>query len=493
MQQFDEDTIRAFGLVSTTTDLAGYDHHQQGLDVCRKNLDLYQVLDRDDWQALPDWQRLDEAPRAHLRDSIREVLLLYAWARARAASWRAEGLHEALDLLNRAERIADLPPTAALWADRAFYLQKLGRPEEAAAARARAEATPPATARDYYLLATAGIRTSGPAHAPALTALDRALQLNPQHFWALMQRGVCRLETGDTLLAVSDFSEAIRVQPAAAVGYFNRGVAFTRSGRHNAAMADYTTALKCDAAFVLAYFNRGLSGLETKQYAPALADFDQAIALGRDDAPLHAGRGMALEALGKFAEADAAFAQAFARLDTLEPNARVRVYWAHGHAVAARRPAQAAASFDAVLAVQPRQPQALYGRAMLAAQHNELEEALSFFAQALEADPTFLEARRYRAILLARTGQLGHANQDINTCLAREPHSGPTLYAAACVAALALEQADPQHAADIAAQALDLLQQALQHGYGLDRAVQDPDLAALRRLPAFKEMLSRKY
>jgi eukaryotic-like serine/threonine-protein kinase len=490
--QFDDDTIRAFSLVSTTTDLHGYDHQRQGMELCRKNLDLLHVLDRDDWQDSPALARMDEARRTHLLDNVREVLLLYAWARAREQGWRSEGLEEALALVDRAERIAGLPPTAALWADRAFYLLKLGRAEEAATARARADATPPATARDHYLLATTRIRTEGMTSAPALAALDRALELNPQHFWTLLQRGACRLEGGDTLLAVSDFSEAIRVQTGSAVAWFNRGAALTRESRHGAAIRDYTRALECDQRFVPAYLNRGLSYLETRQYASALADFDRAVELGRDDAPVHAGRGMALEALGAGERADVAFAQAFARLDQLDGGARVRILWAHGNAVAPRRPDKAAASFDAVLTIDPREPQALYGRAMLAAQEDQIEAALGYFQRALEADPAFLQARRYRAILYARTGQIAHASQDINTCLAKEPRSGATLYAAACVAALAFDQADPDHARDIAAQAIDLLGKAFEHGYGQDRAAQDPDLIALRRLPAYQRLLTRK-
>jgi serine/threonine protein kinase/Flp pilus assembly protein TadD len=493
LQQFDENTVRAFCLISTTSDLQGYDHHPQGLEVCRKSLALYQVLERDDWQAQPGWQCLDVGQRRRLLENVREVLLLYAWARARAQGFAPESLNEALSLVEKAGRIEGLAPTTALWHDRAFYLEKLGRAKEAAQARAQAEATPPTTARDYYLLATTTIRTEGATSPAALSELEQALRLNPHHFWALMQRGACRLERGDTLLAVSDFSEAIRLRPQAPWAYFNRGCAFARAGQRSAAVADYTAALERDDRLVLAYLNRALTLLEMKRHTEALADFDRAAALGRDDAPLHAGRGVALEALGRHPEADAAFTRALAGLDGLDVRTRLRVRWVHGFAVSSRLPAAAAASFDAVLAVDPRQPQALYGRAMLAAAADRLEEALGYFQRALEADPSFVEARRYRAILLARRGQLPQASLDINDCLKREPQSGPTLYAAACVAALALEHADPLHASDIAAQALVLLERAFRQGYGQDRAADDADLAALHDLPAFQRLLKKKF
>ncbi len=83
LQEFDANAVRAISLISTTSDLAGYDHQREGLAICRENLARYHVLDRDDWQALPGWQRLDAAQRQRLLDNIREVLLLYAWGKTR--------------------------------------------------------------------------------------------------------------------------------------------------------------------------------------------------------------------------------------------------------------------------------------------------------------------------------------------------------------------------------------------------------------------------
>jgi serine/threonine protein kinase/lipoprotein NlpI len=492
LQQFDENAVRALSLISTTTDLEGYDHQRHGLDLCRRNLGLYHVLDRDDWQKLPGWQRLDETGRTRLLENVRELLLLYAWGQAREDNWRRESVQQSLALVDKAEQIVGLAPTTALLVDRAFYLDKLGRADEAAAARATATSTTPSTARDYYLLATTRIRTDGVTCPKALAALDKALALEPRHYWALMQRGACRLEQGDLLLAIGDFSEAIRVQADLPFGYFNRGNAFVRAGKHEAAIADYSRAVDRDPNLVPAWLNRGLANLELKQHAVALADFDRVLALGRDDAVPHGGRGVALEGLGRPIDADAAFALALARLDRVEPKVRLRLLWVQGFAIAARRPADAAAAFDAVLAVDPRQPQALYGRAMLAVEADRLDEAIGYFQRALEADPKYLQARRYRAILLARVGHLAQASQDINACLAQEPNSGAVLYAAACVAALASDQADPVHAGDVTRQALALVEQAFRHGYGQDRAAQDRDLRALWDLPAFQQLLVRK-
>jgi tetratricopeptide (TPR) repeat protein len=127
----------------------------------------------------------------------------------------------------------------------------------------------------------------------------------------------------------------------------------------------------------------------------------------------------------------------------------------------------------------------LYGLAMLAMNQTENDLALEFFNRALERNPEFIEARRYRAVLLARTGLLDRASQDINRCLEREPTVGATLYAAACVAARAAEQlSDPQ----LTQQAVELLRRAFAHGMDIDKAHNDPDLTAIRQHPQFNQL-----
>ena len=140
-----------------------------------------------------------------------------------------------------------------------------------------------------------------------------------------------------------------------------------------------------------------------------------------------------------------------------------------------------------MIAEDPENVQSLYGLAMLAMNAAESTRAQEFFDRALTANPEFVEARRYRAILLARRGRLDQASQDINHCLAKEPSVGATLYAAACVASLAADHlvGDEQ----VTVQAIDLLGRAVAHGASLENAQTDPDLAALRKHPKFQELI----
>jgi tetratricopeptide (TPR) repeat protein len=296
---------------------------------------------------------------------------------------------------------------------------------------------------------------------------------------------------GQLTLAAADFGEGVGLWPEFAWGYFNRGYILEKSGNRTQALDDYTAALERDPDLLAAYVNRGMLRLELRQHEAALADLDKAAARGYDDAALHTGRGVALEGLQRHEEADQAFAAAFTRAKGAPAETRIRIHWVYGFAVARRLPAQAKEAFQTVLREQPHHPQALYGRAMLLVEEGREKEAIDCFTQALQITPGFMDARRYRAILLARAAQFEAALKDANDCLEREPASGPTLYAAACVSALMAEKArDPAAVEQAASQALDFLTQAFAHGFGRDKAANDPDFKAIRARAAFVELLA---
>jgi serine/threonine protein kinase/Tfp pilus assembly protein PilF len=485
--RYEAGATRALCLVNTVADLQ--DHLRQGLAACEETLGLYGVLDRDDWQRDPNWLRLDERDRERLAGDTRELLLLLAWARVRLAGEAPDALRDALGVLDRAEAIEGLRPSAAIHLDRARYLERLGRAAEALALRERARRLEPGGARDHYLLATTYARRGDVAGLQrAVAELTVALRQNPRHYWSWIQRGICYQELGELTLAAGDFGTCVGLWPEFAWGHFNLGCVLNLSGRKAEAIDAYGAALARGPEFLPAWVNRGMALLELRQYEAALADFDRAIEWGLNDASVYTGRAVALEGLGRPADADAAFGEATARGETEPAAARARIRWVYGFAVASRLPEKAQAIFEEVLRQEPEHPQALYGLAMLAALRDDLPEAVRHFDRALEAHPGYVDARRYRAVLRARQGDFAKATQDINWCLEREPRHGATLYAAACVAARAAEQTSDPSAV---AQALDFLEKALLHGHGRERVADDPDLACLRRHPTFRQLAGK--
>jgi serine/threonine protein kinase/tetratricopeptide (TPR) repeat protein len=474
---FDASSARALCLVNTT--LGHRDHLRQGVALCEQALALYYPPGTAPGFEHPDLERLPPAERTQVAQARRELLLLLAGARVRLAPNSPRATREALALLDRAEAIPGLPASKALWLDRSSYLDRLGDQVHAREARKQADATQPADARDHYLVAISHARAGTlEGFRQAIADLDAALQLNPRHYWSTIQRGMCRMELGELTQALGDFGAAVGLGPDQPYGFYNRGCVYDRLGLKRDAIADYSAALERDPSLIAARTNRALARLDLREHRQALEDLDRSLELGGDaDARIQLGRGIALEALGRGAEADKAFASAFAHSDTND-SARPQLLWAYGFAVSNRRPDLARQAFAEVIRGQPRHPQAHYGLAMLAMASGATREAITHFDHALEADPAFLEARRYRAIALARVGDRDRATRDINGCLERDPRSGDNLYAAACVHALAAEPS----------RAIDLLKQARARGAGANAAA-DPDLAPLRGDPRFAQVV----
>ena len=483
---FEAGTVRALCLVNTVVPLE--DHMSEGVAMCEQTLNLYGVLEGTAWLEPQDWSHLPAGERQKLAEDARELLVLLAAARVQATPDDSSTLRDALSLLDRAGAIPGLSPSQALWLDRARYLTRLGDTVAAADAVQKSAAITAGSARDHYLLATAYARSGDRAgFTRAITALDEAIRLQPRHYWSWVQRGFCHFELGEHLLAAADFGHCTGLWPEFAWGYFNRGRVFDEIGKKAEAVREYTAALERDPNLVAAYVNRGLASLELGQHQAAVTDFDTALTMGKSDATLIVSRGVALEALGRYEEANVAFETAVSEAERLPAVIRRRILWASAFAISSRRPAEAQAAFERVIAEDPENVQSLYGLAMLAMNTDESTRALEFFDRALTGNPEFLEARRYRAILLARLGRLDQASQDINRCLEKEPSVGATLYAAACVASLAANELAGD--AQVTEQALDLLGRAVAHGAGLDKAQTDPDLATLRKHPKFQELI----
>jgi tetratricopeptide (TPR) repeat protein len=475
-RSFEKGAARALFLVNTTHELE--DHLRQGRTVCEETLGLYGVLDRPDWERHPDWVRLAADDRVRLAADARELVLLLAGARVRLAPDDRDTLKDALALLDLAEAIAGLPPCRALWEDRAAYREQLGDATGAKQARTRARDVEPHSARDFYLLAMTCARDG--RYSPAIGYLDEALRRDPRHYWSWVQRGLCHQGKGDPVLAAADFGVCVGLEPGFAWGHFNRAYALAQSGRKAEAIADYGSALRCDPELLPAYLNRGLLRLEAGDAAAALTDFQHLLDRGRDDAAFHSWRGVALERLGRPNEADVAFEAARARAAGGPVALRARLLCVHGFAVAGRAPDKARSAFDAALAAERDNPQALYGRAMLLEREQKWDEALASYNRALVVSPDFVEARRFRAVLLARLKRFPEAEKEVREVLRREPDSGAARYAAACVSALASRQN-----ASEADRAIELLRQAFALNYGRDKVVGDRDLDPVRDHPGF--------
>jgi len=490
VRAFEDGTKKSLCLVNTV--IPNEDTLRSGLLACEETLAIYSVLQNQDWQEGIYWQRMPKEKRIEVTESVRELILVLASARVRASNNQEDSVRGALDLLQRAEEIRELPRSRALVLDRARYLRLLNHDNEARIAMALAKEIPAVTSHDLYMLACAHARYQTiDGYQEAVRLLTTAIESKPGHFWSFFERALCQQALGETVLAVSDLGTCIGLWPESSWAYFNHAFLLDQRGGKAEAVADYTKAITYSPAFVSAYYNRGLVQLELRRYAAALKDFEKVIDLGRDDVFIRVGMAMALEGLGEYGRSEALFTEILTlplqSKNSISLEARQRLESSYAFAIAHRAPDKARKIFDGILKISPNHAHALYGRGMLFMEQEQFAKAIETFNSALDADPKLMEPLRYRAVAQSRVKEFELASADAQACLEREPTNPDSLYIAACVAARAAAHFKND---ELIEEAIELLKSAIKRGADRDRARDDPDFDGIKDDPEFRKLIS---
>lgn len=141
---------------------------------------------------------------------------------------------------------------------------------------------------------------------------------------AYNRRALAEEQTGQFLLAASDYSNVIRLNPTIA-GYFDsRMRAYKGAGQLDLALSDANTAVRMAPGYAFTLHGRGSVFFEKGDFGSAVRDFSAALAINPRDAALHVDRGRALVKLGKIDGALLDFEAARAIDPAFEPALRER-------------------------------------------------------------------------------------------------------------------------------------------------------------------------
>jgi WD40 repeat protein len=99
---------------------------------------------------------------------------------------------------------------------------------------------------------------------------------------ACYQRGMRRCHEGDYSAAITDFDQAIELNPSLAKAFYNRGLAHAKLGQYQDAIASYTKVLETHENWADAYNNRGNAHYKLGNYEQAIADYNQALSINPD-------------------------------------------------------------------------------------------------------------------------------------------------------------------------------------------------------------------
>jgi tetratricopeptide (TPR) repeat protein len=200
-------------------------------------------------------------------------------------------------------------------------------------------------------------------------------------------------------LAISKFSQAIRINPSYKFAYFMRAITYNQLQEYRRAVADFDRAITLDSRLAIAYYNRGtLKADKLNDFQGALADFDRAIILNPKYVGAYSNRGT-LKA-NKLNDSQGALAD-FDRAIILNPK-YVGAYSNRGTLKADKlNDSQGAlADFDRAITLDPQDTKTYYNRGILKTDRlNDRQGALADFDRAIALSPKFANAYGVRGYL----------------------------------------------------------------------------------------------
>ncbi|MBN2145374.1 MAG: protein kinase [Candidatus Aureabacteria bacterium] len=113
----------------------------------------------------------------------------------------------------------------------------------------------------------------------AITEWDQALLINPALVKTYLWRGSAYSRKGDEERAFLDFNKALEMDPDNPLIYYERGAAYVRTGKKDLSIPEFTMAIEKKSRYADAYFERGKIYSEKYQYDLAVENLTKAIIL----------------------------------------------------------------------------------------------------------------------------------------------------------------------------------------------------------------------
>lgn len=178
----------------------------------------------------------------------------------------------------------------------------------------------------------AAFKSRGDAHDDkgeyelALSDYAEALALNPRDGDVLNSRGATRTALGQYEAAIEDFDRAVTLDPGKSIPLSNRCFAKAALGRLDDALADCNEAVRLHPAHAATLVTRGLVYLKLRRADDAIADYDKVLAKRADEPYALFGRAAARLMKGdpRGSDADVLRAQAI-KPDIVDHMARIGV------------------------------------------------------------------------------------------------------------------------------------------------------------------------
>ena len=298
----------------------------------------------------------------------------------------------------------------------AQLLTVLKEPDKARAAIARAVELDPGN--DYALVQKAVIQLECEKDVEGAEAtIDRALEINPDSKWAWLQKGRIALQTRKGAVAAREcYDRALEIDPRFDMAHYQRGWthAFGAEKDYGLARAEMKQALAINPSYKEALYAMARFYSFENNPAVAMVWIDKALALDDKYLDAHRERGAICGALGDHEEAirslDAAISLDPMDADLYQRRAKMEI--------ALGRTVKALCDLRFALELNPARPETvLVALGEVYLKSGDVDAALSYFNQALERAPRYVEAAARKAEALEQVNRLEEALEALSAAL----------------------------------------------------------------------------
>jgi tetratricopeptide (TPR) repeat protein len=242
---------------------------------------------------------------------------------------------------------------------------------------------------------------------------------------AFYNRGGIYKERRDYDRAISDYSEAIKLDPQYVNAFLNRGIAYDSKGDSDASVADFGRVIELKPDDPLAYYNRGYIRCWRKQdYDGAIADLTKAIDLGHKDAPTYLYRALAYQNKKDYRRAIADYDEGL----KLSPNSAAALTYRGMSYQGLSDFDHAMADYNAAIKADSRYAPAYVNRGYLRRIKGEINAAVADYSAALKLDPSANHVHVNRGSAFRAKGDFEHAVADYDVAIKANPKDAAAIF-----------------------------------------------------------------
>ena len=285
----------------------------------------------------------------------------------------------------------------------------------------------------------------------AISDYNEALKLDPNNYIIYAERGRAYESKREYNKAIEDFTHAIKINSNSPTIYNDLGNTFSKTGEYDMAIANLNQAIKLDSKSPTLYNNRGMVYSRMGSIDKAITDYTQAIQLDQEYTLAYFNRGFAYINKGNYDRAIADYTQViklnpndgaayhylgslyylknnidnaitnFTKSISIDPNHAI-VYIDRGRAYLDKTDYDKAIyDYTQAIHLEANDPETYFSRGIAYLGKNNNVQAINDFSQAIRLAPVFFEPFYFRGLLYANIGEFDSAITDLTQALKINP------------------------------------------------------------------------